>query len=271
MTAVSPLPAPGAPGRSHWRITWQVWNALLLREALARMFAKRAALVWLLLEPAAHMGFMVFVMSVLRVRHVGGIHTGLWLMTGMLAFFLFRRVATQGAAAVGANQALFTYRQVKPADTVIVRCILEALLMALVSMVLLSGAALLGVPMQVHEPLRVMSALFGLWLLALGYAFCVSVATELVPELANIIGMLLMPLYLVSGVIFPLSAVPYPYRTWALYNPVAHGIESVRAGLAPYYHVASELDLGYLYACALVMVFLGLSLQVRHRRRLAAL
>ncbi|TFZ00040.1 ABC transporter [Ramlibacter rhizophilus] len=234
------------------------------------MFGKRAALVWLVLEPAAHIAFMVFVMSVLRLRHIGGIDTALWLMTGMLAFFLFRRVASQGAAAIDANMALFTYRQVKPVDTVIVRCVLEALLMAIIAAAMLGIAALLGVPMQLASPLIVIGAVAGLWLLGLGYALCVSVANQLAPEVGNIIGLLLVPLYLLSGVIFPIAAIPYPWREWILYNPVAHGVEAVRVGLSDYYHAARETDLAYLYGFALVLIFLGLALQVRHRRRLVA-
>lgn len=257
--------------RSSLAITLSVWRALFLREALARMFGRRAALAWLLLEPIVHLAFMVFVFTVLRVRHVGGINTALWLMVGLLAFFLFRRVATQGASAIGSNLALFTYRQVKPVDTVLVRCLLEALIMLMISAIVLAGAALLDVPMHVESPLAVIAAVLGLWLLAVGYGLCVSVVNELSPEVGNIIGLLLVPLYLVSGVLFPLSSVPHPYREWLMLNPVAHGVEGVREGLAAYYHAAPELDLGYLFLCALVLLFLGLALQVRHQHRLAAL
>lgn len=257
--------------RSSLAITLSVWRALFLREALARMFGRRAALVWLLLEPVVHLAFMVFVFTVLRVRHVGGINTALWLTTGMLAFFLFRRVATQSATAIGSNLALFTYRQVKPVDTVLVRCLLEALIMVLISAIVLAGAALLGVPLQVESPLDVIGAILGLWLLAVGYGLCVSVITELAPEIGNIIGLLMVPLYLVSGVLFAPSSLPHPYREWVMFNPVAHGVEAVREGLASHYHAAPELDLGFLYLCALVLLFVGLALQVRNQHRLAAL
>ena len=257
--------------RSAWSVTLSVWKALFLREALARMFGRRSAMLWLFLEPLAHLAFMVFVFTVLRVRHVGGIDTPQWLLVGMLSFFLFRRVATQGAAAVGANLALFSYRQVRPVDTVLVRCALEGVLMLLISAVVLAGAALLGVPLRADAPLTVLAALGGLWLLGLGYGLFVSVVTELAPEIGNLIGMLMMPLYLISGVIFPLSAIPYPWREWIMLNPVAHGVEGVRAGVASFYHAVPELDLGYLWLSALVLLFLGLALQVRHQRRLAAL
>jgi capsular polysaccharide transport system permease protein len=249
--------------RSPWRITLSVWHALLLREAVARMFGRRAAVVWLLLEPVAGIAFLLLIFS--------GMDTLLWLSSGLLAFYLFRRTAIQGASAVGANQALYTYRQVKPVDTVLTRCVLEGALMLVIAMLVFSALGLIGVPLQLHDPLQVMASLLGLWLLGVGWGLGVSVATELVPESANLLNLLMMPLMLISGAIFPLSAIPYPWREWLMYNPVAHGIEGVRAGISPYYHHVPELSLNYLLGFALVLVFLGLVLQRRFRSQLVSL
>lgn len=259
------------PTRSPWRITLAVWHALLLREAVARMFGKRSALLWLMVEPLAFIGFMVFVFTVLRARVVGGMDVTLWLVSGLLAFFLFRRTATQSASAVGANLALFTYRQVLPVDTVLVRAVLEGLIMLLISTLFLGGLVLWHGPLTVHDPLEAGVSLLGLWLLAVGWGLTVSVLSELVSELGNVLNLLMMPLMLVSGVVFPLAAIPYPWREWIMLNPVAHGIEGIRAGISPYYHHAPELNSGYLYGFTLVLVFLGLALQARYRNRLVAL
>ena len=257
--------------RPAWRITLAVWHALFLREAVARMFSKRVALVWLLVEPVANIAFMVFVFTVLRTRVVGGMDMVLWLTSGLLAFFLFKRTATQGASAIGANLALFTYRQVQPVDTVLVRCVLEGFLMILIAGLIAAALTMLSVPTPLHDPIETLVAILGLWLLAVGWGLAVSVATELVPEVANLIGLLLMPMMLISGVIFPMSAVPYPWREWLMLNPVAHGVEGVRAGLSNYYHHAPEMSLSYVFGFALVLSFLGLALQVRFRNRMLAL
>lgn len=257
--------------RSPWRITLSVWHALLLREAVARMFGRRAAVVWLFLEPVASIAFLLLIFTVLRTRFVGGMDTLLWLSSGLLAFYLFRRTANQGASAVGANLALYTYRQVKPVDTVLTRCVLEGVLMLVIATLVFSALALLGVPLQLHDPLQVMVSLLGLWLLGVGWGLAVSVATELVPEVGNLLNLLMMPLMLISGAIFPLSAIPYPWREWLMFNPVAHGIEGVRAGISAYYHHVPELSLSYLLGFALVLVFLGLVLQRRFRSRLVSL
>lgn len=256
------------PTRSPLTITLAVWHALLLREALSRLFSRRAAWVWLLLEPAVHLAFMVFIFTVIRVRHVGGIDTALWLMVGMLGFFFFRRTGTQGANAIGANRTLFTYRQVKPVDTVLVRVVLEGLVMLMVSVFILSAAGLLGLSSLPSDPLAVLEATAGLWLLGVGFGLVVSVLKELVTEVDNILGMVMTPMYLLSGVIVPLSVIPYPYREWLMYNPVAHGLEALRLGFAPYYHATPELSMPYLYGWALGLLFFGLLLQARFARKL---
>lgn len=256
------------PTRSPLTITFAVWHALLLREALSRLFSRRAAWVWLLLEPAVHLAFMVFIFTVIRVRHVGGIDTALWLMVGMLGFFFFRRTGTQGANAIGANRTLFTYRQVKPVDTVLVRVVLEGLVMLMVSVFILSAAGLLGLISLPSDPLAVLEATAGLWLLGVGFGLVVSVLKELVTEVDNILGMVMTPMYLLSGVIVPLSVIPYPYREWLMYNPVAHGLEALRLGFAPYYHATPELSMPYLYGWALGLLFFGLLLQARFARKL---
>lgn len=256
--------------RSCWQVTWAVWHALLLREAMGRMFSSRTSLVWMFLEPVLSLGFMVLMFTVVRLRTVAGIDTVLWLLGGMLSFFVFRRTSAQGANAIGANRALFAYQQIKPVDTVLVRCSLELILMCIVATLVLAGAALLGVQVGWDNPLMVLGGVVGLWLLGVGWALAVSVATELIPELGYLLGLVMAPMMFMSGVIFPISAIPMPWRGWVLYNPLAHGIEAVRAGTSHFYHAVPELDLGYMYACALVLLWLGLLLQRAFKDRLIA-
>lgn len=254
--------------RTSTAITLSVWKALFLREALIRLFASRALWFWLLAEPVFHVAVMIVIFTGIRVRTVGGIDTAVWLMIGMLAFFMFRRTGTQVMNAVNANQALFAYRQVKPVDTVLVRGGLEGLLMAIIAPILLLGAALFGHSVVPADPLTVFGAFFGLWLAGMGFGLVSSVACELVPELGRVINLVMIPLYFISGVLFPLSTVPQPYRNWLLLNPVAHGLESARLGFAPHYHAVPELNLAYLYGFALVGIFLGLTLHRRFALRL---
>lgn len=256
--------------RTSATVTLSVWKALFLREAVQRLLSSRAAWVWLLMEPVVHIVFLMFIFTVIRMRAVGGIDTPIWLMVGLLAFFMFKRAVTQGMNAVGANKALLTYRQVKPVDTVLVRAALEGFLMLLIAALLFVGAGLFGLAVIPADPLAVLEAFLGMWLVGLGLGLVTSVASELVPELGKIIGLLMTPLYFLSGVIFPIHVLPPVYRELLMYNPLAHGLEAARLGFAPFYQAVPETSIAYLYGFALTTIFFGLALHVRFAQRLVS-
>lgn len=257
--------------RSSLSITFSVWKAIFLREALDRLFDVRAAWLWLIVEPALHIGFIAFIWFAFRARSAGGMDVVIWIMSGMLAYFLFNRTAIQVMYAVDCNKYLFVYRQVKPFDAALVRAVLEAFLMSFISSFLFLGAALAGRDALPSDPLLVMTSLAGLWLFGLGFGLIASVLMKLIPELEHILNIIMRPLYLISGVIWPLGAVPEPYRSILLLNPVAHGLEGVRLGFSSYYHVVPGWSMGYLYSCMTVSIFLGLLLYRRYRVRLVTL
>lgn len=251
------------PRRNSFGVTLSVWNALLLREALSRLFGSRAAWFWLMAEPLVHMVIIGFIYAVIRHHTVGGIDTLIFLVLGLQGFFLFRRTASQTAGAIDANRALFAYRQVTPTDTVLIRGTLEAILMALVVTAMMAGLLLLGHDIVPIDPLAVLSAFAGLWLLGMAFGLIVSAVSELAPEFRRVVNMVMMPLYFISGVMVPIASIPQPYRGWLMLNPIAHGMDAARTGFAPYYHHVPGMSLSYLYICALVGIFSGLLL---HRR-----
>lgn len=254
--------------RSSAAVTYSTWRALFLREAVNRLSSGRAAWLWVLFEPLSHVALMVAMFSVIRMQSIGGVDVVVWLMIGMLAFFMFRRPANQAMNAINANRALFSYRQVKPVDTVLVRAGVEGFLMVIVSIILLLGAALFGHDVAPADPLKALEAMGGLWLLGVGYGLIASVAVELIPEMSRVFGFLMTPMYLLSGVMIPVASVPEPYLGWLLLNPIVHGLEAARLAFAPYYHAVPGLDLAYLHIFALALVFLGLALHVRFANRL---
>lgn len=256
--------------RTAFSIAVDVWRALLLRESLTRLFASRAAWVWLLTEPLFHAAYLTIIFTVIRVRTIGGIDTVVWVLAGLIGFFFFNRTSQQVGNAINANQSLFTYRQVKPIDTALMRGVLEGALMLIVASVVFAGAALFGHPINPADPLAVIEAFLGLWLFGLAWGLILSVVTELVPEAARVVKLITRPLYLISGVMFPISMVPPPYREWLMFNPIAHGLEAARLGFAAHYHAVPELSISYLYALALGSLFFGLLLQLRFAWKMVA-
>ena len=191
---------------------------------------------------------------------MGGADTALWIIVGMLAFFLFRRTAIQTMHSIDCNRAFFAFRQVRPFDAAFVRAGVEAFVMAFISLFMFLAAAFTGRNPLPHNPLLVIAAIGGLWLFGLGYGLVASVTIRLVPEMTHILQILMMPLYLLSGVIWPIASIPPPYRDWMMVNPLAHGLEAARSGFFATYHTVPDVSLSYLYLWALCSICLGLGL-----------
>jgi len=75
--------------RSPLEVTFSVWRAIFLREALDRLFDMRGAWFWLLLEPIMHIGFIAVLWTAIRLHTAGGMDFAVWIIVGMLAFFCF--------------------------------------------------------------------------------------------------------------------------------------------------------------------------------------
>ena len=256
--------------RSALSVTFAVWNALFLREAVARLSATRGAWVLIILEPVLHACLMLLIYTVLRASSMAGADVAVWLVLGLTGYFTVQNVFQRAMGAVDANKALFAYRQVRPIDTVIVRAGLEAVLGLLILIALLGILAFWGHSIIPDSPMEAMLAFIGLMFCALGVGLILSVLSDLIPEVGNLTLFMFRPLYLLSGAIFPLSAIPIKYREWAFYNPFAHGLELLRSSFFPVYHAAPEANFEYLFGFAALSIFFGLALQVRFSRNLRA-
>lgn len=211
---------------------------------------------------------MLIIFTVIRMREVNGIDVETWLIIGMVFFLMFKRTAAQSQNALSSNQALFAYRQVNPVDTVLMRAALEGFLTTLIFIIISFGSTLFAIDMMPDDPLIMLIAFLGLWLMGLGYGLITSAAIKLIPEFAKVLGFVMTPIYLSSGAILPIANIPLPYRDWLLYNPIAHGLESARLGASSYYHAVQGLNIAYLYECALIAIFFGLVLYKRFAAKL---
>jgi capsular polysaccharide transport system permease protein len=260
--------APILDARSSASVTFAVWEALFLREAVSRVSGGRGAWLWLLLEPVAQLALFLVVISAIRGRTASGYEYAPFLAIGILAYNLFKNTAQRSMAAISANKALFTYRQVKPVDVVLVRAFLEGIIQLIVSIVVLTGMSLLGFDSLPHDPLRVFVALALLWVLGMGLGLVLAVGDTLIAELGRLARLAFVPLYFLSGIFFSLTMLPHALRDWMLLNPIVHGLETLRAAFLPHYFLVEEVALDYLAIFAFASFFLGLALQVRFANRL---
>ena len=241
-----------------------------MREAVARLSTGRAAWLWVLLEPVAHLVFLSLLFELVRQFVLPGVEGAMFITTGVLGFLIAQNTAMRCKDAISANVALLTYRQVLPIDTVLVRAALEAALVVIGGLVLLTGLGLLGYNVMPYDVLQVLLSVATLWLVGVGMGLILSVISEMIPELGKLSAMVFRPLYILSAVMYPAAVVPAAYQDVFLLNPLVHGIELIRAGFfSPYqYHTGPGVSAAYIMGFALVTICLGLALHVRFVHRI---
>lgn len=244
-----------------WKINKSVFSGILLREATARFFAHRFAWFWMVFEPLFHIGYLMLLFGLVRVRQIDGMSIFLWIAIGIFAFLSFRNTWTRTMNAIDASRALLVYRQIRPVKLVLMRAVNELSVSGLVLISLALVLYIFNEELTPDLPLEFIYGFFALWFLGLGLGLVISFLKEFVPEISNVVKLIMMPLYLLSGVIFPLSTIPMPYLEWLLYNPIAHGLEWMRASFSLQYYPVSGLDINYLVMWALTATFLGFFVQ----------
>lgn len=210
-----------------------ILNALILREIKTRVGAYQFSYLWVLAEPLAHVVILSIIFGIRSRTTSSGVEFPVFLATGIIPYLLFRSMVTRSMSTVDGNRALFSYRQVKPFDTLAARFILETAIYSAVFVTFMVGAGWLGFDVSVANPLPVLLAFLSLGLLGLGIGAGACVLNTTSPDAAQFVPMVLRPLFFVSGIFFSAESVPAEYRAWLLWNPILHALEIIRGG---YFH-----------------------------------
>jgi capsular polysaccharide transport system permease protein len=255
------------PRRSPWQIQRAVVFALFLREMKTRFGSKRFGYFWAVLEPAAIILVFWALFGVTLRQGMPGVDYPMFLLTGMLPFQLFTSTVTKSMAAFESNQGLFNYRQVKPFDALVTRCLVESLVYLLVFLILVAAGMGLGFNAAIHDFLGLSVIL----LLLVWFSFSVGLVCAVIGSFSEnfkkVVGLLMRPLLFVSGIFFAVSLVPAKYRWVLLLNPLLHFLELIRSHYFETFH-SQGASYAYIIAWTLGSSFIGLWLYTHLKNRI---
>lgn len=259
------------PKRNSIAIMRAVLFALMLREIRGRFGANRLGAFWFVCEPLAQLALLLVFFSIIRAPMINGVPLLLFLINGIIPFTLFKNIALTGMQAVNANRGLFAYRQIQAIDMIIARALVETVLMSLVYIAMLFSLSFFWeIDVAFPDPIAwVIVLLAGIALsLASAIVFCIFISYF--PELANVVRMLYFPLYLISGVIFPVFALPRDVVGYLLWNPYLHIIEMLRLFSISNYHATPHLSYSYPIAISVIALFVSIFFYRKTKSRLVA-
>jgi capsular polysaccharide transport system permease protein len=226
----------------------RVVYALMLREMLTRFGTSRLGALRVFIEPMIPVLFMLAMRDVLGGLAPYGVDVALFVATGVLPFYLFRNCVTKIMDCVSANKALLFISEVKVLDAYLARMLLETAIYAVVSLAVLYFLYLIGrgdaVP---HDPVGVVSGMLMAALLGSGIGLCCSALDAMIPVTRTIVNLSLRIAFIISGVLFSVTAVPLEYRRYLTWNPVMYILEHTRAAyFAVYDPVLTDGGLSYV-------------------------
>jgi capsular polysaccharide transport system permease protein len=256
--------------REGYAVQRAVLYALLLRELKTRFGGRWLGVYWALFEPLAQIVFLSLLFGALHNIILPGIDYPVFLLTGIVPFYLFRSLATRLMDGIDSNRSLFAYRQVKPIDTLIARALLEVGLYGAISVVMFAIFFTMGMQWWPAQPLEVFGLAIAVVAGGTGLGLALAVATNDFPQMRGVARILFLPLYLVSGVMAPMNVVPSDYRPLLLLNPLLHMVELSRATFLPSYRLLEGVSASYVAWCALVALTSGLALYYARRQQLMA-
>jgi capsular polysaccharide transport system permease protein len=246
--------------RPALKIQRDVIYALLLRELSSRFGKSRGGFLWVLFEPIAHLLVPVTIMGFIRHRFVPGVEYPVFLVYGFLPFLLFKAICLQIVNGVNASQGLLSYRQVLLMDVFVAKAMAHFVIQAIVFAIVLGGLALIGYDVLPARPLELAGVLILTVALAFGLGLIFAAIASLIPDARQVIIVMFMPLYFVSGVLFPVTRFPDDYVRWMAINPVLHLVELSRVAAVPGFEPMKYLSLPYPVTLALVSTVIGLML-----------
>ena len=244
-----------------------IW-ALLLRELQTRFGQYRLGYVWVLLEPLLSIGIMIFLFGTVMQRTLSGMEYEIFLLNGIIPFFMFRSGVTQALSATQSNKGLFSYRPVKPIDALLARIFLEFLLKFIAYTFFSLAFLWFGSSISFeHIP-----ALLFYWLLLFIFMLAFSLIFMVIGDFSKEVGKFLsvgfLILYLLSGILYSIQIIPVQYREYLLWNPLIHIIELMRHAVAPAYELVSGISLSYFVIWIILSLFIGLLLYKRFERQM---
>ncbi|MBB4105771.1 ABC transporter permease [Allorhizobium borbori] len=242
-----------------------VMQAVILRDVRTRFFNHGLGFLLVPIWPLAHMFVLLMIYTFMGRKAPFGDSLRLFFATGLLPCLTFMYVSRFMALSIVINRPMLAIPAVKVLDILFARAFLEiiaAFLMVFLTFIILLS---LGDNPFPHDWEQATYAFLSTILLAIGLGVLVGVVTSMFTFFATIYALTLILVYMMSGTLFVVAALPAQAAYALSWNPVMHAVEWMRSSFYPTYN-SPVLDKYYLLAFGLGALCCGLVLERSVRR-----
>ncbi len=243
--------------------------ALFLSEIKTRFGKYRLGYIWAVFEPLAHIAFILMIFGIRSERMIPGIDFPVFLIVGIVPFFMFKNILIRLMNAIDENRKVFKYKQVTPMDVFMARLTLEGFIYFFVYILLIAAANMAGYNTKINDPLGLCAILAILYVFSFSLGVIVCIIGTLYKEAKNFFRILIFPLFFFSAVFYPISIVSPTYRQWLAWNPIVHFMELLRTSFFDSFNTKTG-DIVYIISWTVLTLILGLSIYRLKRTKVLA-
>lgn len=237
------------------RIIW----ALMLRETITRFGRRNIGFLWLFIEPLLVTLVITAIWKIWRNIDRAGISTAAFIATGYSVLLLWRNGSSSCTRAISANRGLLHHRFVFVVDVFYARLLLDIIsatgAFAMVIVILL----FFGLAEPPANMLRVAIAWGLMCWFTIGLGFIVGFLADRIEVFAQLWRTFMYVMFPISGALYMVEWLPERARDFVLWLPPVHGTEMLRHGFFGDRQITHE-NFEYLFACNLILLFVGLLL-----------
>ena len=236
---------------------FNVLSALMLRDIRTRMLGSSWGFLVVIAWPLSHILLIVILHSALGRLAPFGDSIPLWVATGAVPFMIFSYMSRFMMLSVLHNRPLLYFPVIFITDILFARAIIEILNSAIVVIFLILIFKIEGIYVEPAKASIVFSAIFATILLGLGVGILNGIIAAFAPAWATGYALVIVVLWISSGIMFVPSALPEQAQQILIYHPVLQAIEWFRTGYYSDYN-SSLLMTWYPLAFGAAALFLGL-------------
>ena len=205
---------------------------IVLRELRTRFRSGYLGPMWAFINPLIQVGIYWFVFTTIfhsrwSTPGTGSIHSALMLFSGLIAFNIFSDIINRSPSLIVTNKNLVK-KVVFPLEILSIGLVAGAFVQSIVSIAVLLLIELFSYGTIPWTVVLVPVVYVPVILFSLGASWLIALLGVYIPDVSNVVRIVMQFLFFLSAVFYPISAVPEAFR-WAFeINPIAQAVEGLR-------------------------------------------
>jgi len=242
-----------------FKAQFRIIVAIMLRDIQTRFFGHALGFLIAIAWPLVHILILIVLFSLFGRGAPYGESMTVFFATGLVPFMTFSYMSRFTMLSLIFNKPLLVFPAIKVLDILLARTLLELLGSCCMVIVLLVIFLFFGIDFMPMDVVEAAFALGAAMLLGAGFGIVNGILAMAIPTWATGYSLVIVGLYIISGIAFVPDAMPETIRYFLSFNPSLQTVEWMRSAYYPGY--STILDKEYTIAVGAVTIFFGLLIE----------